>query len=414
MMINKKIALFTLAATLCFQNKGRTQNQLAYKTISTVQHNLPIAPVATNATIPYAYESISGYTNSMAMLFDSLKMNSVPVQISFTPGLSTQGNQSSRIINSFSFNILGGETGGVSGFELGGLFNINKGYTRGLQIGGLFNLTREYVQGVQIGGLYNNVGERVNGLQVAGIYNQVKQDVKGLQVAGIYNHAASSNGLQVAGITNLTAGHVKGIQVAGITNFAKSVNGVQVAGIVNRTKKLHGVQIGLVNFADTSDGYSIGLVNIVPNGYHKLAITTNEVMQVNAAIKTGTKKLYSMIVAGASAINHEKVYSIGAGLGKEIPVGSSFSINPEATSQYVYLGSFTTFNLLNKFNLDLHLNIGKHLSVFGGPSFSAYYKEKHLPIPGYKSTLPKSTYNTFRVAENVDGWIGWNAGISFF
>ncbi|TDH29051.1 hypothetical protein EXU57_02965 [Segetibacter sp. 3557_3] len=413
-MIYRKFGLAILTAGLLSTQTSDAQENSRYTTLYQHTTQQTTTPRLYNGS-PKPLTLVTEVAfNSMSILFDSLKMNGVPFQISFTPGLSTQGRYSTKIINSFSFNILGGETGGTSGFELGGLFNLNKGYTRGLQIGGLFNLTRDYTQGVQIGGLYNKVGAGVTGLQIAGIHNLVNGDLNGLQVGGIYNHANSGEGLQVAGISNYLNKHMRGIQVAGIANFARAVDGVQVSGIVNRTKKLRGVQIGLINIADTSDGYSIGLINIVPRGYHKLAITTNEVMQVNATLKTGTKQLYSMILAGASAVNHDKVYSFGAGLGKEIAISNLFSLNPEVSAQYVYLGSFRKFNLLNKFNLDLHVNLGKHLSIFGGPSFSAYYKEQHLPVPGYKSTLPAATYHTFRVARNVDGWIGWNAGISFF
>ena len=48
------------------------------------------------------------------------------------------------------------------------------------------------------------------------------------------------------------------------------MNGLQLSAGVNYTRKLKGVQIGIVNIADTSEGYSIGLINIVRKGYHKL------------------------------------------------------------------------------------------------------------------------------------------------
>jgi hypothetical protein len=58
---------------------------------------------------------------------------------------------------------------------------------------------------------------------------------------------------------------------------------VQIAGVFNYSKKLKGVQIGLINIADTSEGYSIGLINIVLKGYHKLSFSANEILNVNAA-----------------------------------------------------------------------------------------------------------------------------------
>ncbi len=49
-----------------------------------------------------------------------------PYQVSVIPGVSTNGALNSQVINNFSFNILGGYSGGTNGFELGGLFNIDK------------------------------------------------------------------------------------------------------------------------------------------------------------------------------------------------------------------------------------------------------------------------------------------------
>src|SRR5690606_1006500 len=44
-------------------------------------------------------------------------------QISFTPGLSSQGLFNSQVVNQVSLNIIGGHTAGVNGIEVGGVFN---------------------------------------------------------------------------------------------------------------------------------------------------------------------------------------------------------------------------------------------------------------------------------------------------
>jgi hypothetical protein len=283
-----------------------------------------------------------------------------------------------------------------------------------VQVGGIFNLTG-YVEGVQVAGIHNYVAGDVNGVQVGGINNIVQRSTNGLQIAGIYNHVKNEvKGIQVSGITNYAKTKVNGIQVSGIVNVSKEVNGMQVGGIFNYTKKLRGVQIGLVNFANESTGYSIGLLNFVPNGYHKLVISTNEVFQANAAYKSGNNKLYTIILGGISTRDNARAYSFGLGLGKEITLTNLLSINPEISSQYVYLGSFKDYNSLNRINFDFHLNFGKHLSIFAGPVLSGYYEETKNPFPGYKKDLTKTGYNTFKISNNMLGWIGWNAGISFF
>ena len=129
-----------------------------------------------------------------------------PYQVSFTPGLSSQGKLSAQVTNNISLNILGGYTGGVNGVEVAGLFNINKRSVRYAQAAGLLNINGESMFGAQAAGLHNTVLGGVTGVQAAGISNIVRRQLNGVQVAGIYNHVSNT---------------VSGIQVAGISNFAK-------------------------------------------------------------------------------------------------------------------------------------------------------------------------------------------------
>jgi hypothetical protein len=324
-----------------------------------------------------------------------------PFQISFTPGLSTHGKLSPQVINNASLNVLGGYTGGVNGGEVAGLFNMNRRYMQGGQVAGLFNLTGGYVSGAQVAGIYNLVLDNVSGAQVAGITNTV---------------TGSLAGVQISGINNYTKNTVKGVQIAGITNFGgKETKGVQVSGILNYTKKLYGVQIGLINIADTSNGYSIGLINIIKKGYHKLSLSYNEVMPFNAAFKTGNNKLYSILLGGINTGSNDKLYSFGYGLGAEWKITNGFSINPEITSQYLYQGSWDYTNLLNKFTLNLNLRVNKFVSIFGGPSFNVFYSDQTEPVDGYKYSLAEDYHKfTFGNSEHLSGWIGWNVGVNLF
>jgi hypothetical protein len=339
-----------------------------------------------------------------------------PYQVSLTPGLSTQGKLSPQVINNVSLNVLGGYTGGVNGVEVGGLFNINKRSVKYAQAAGLFNIIGEDMLGAQAAGINNTVLGSVTGVQAAGISNVVNEQLNGVQAAGIYNHVSDTvRGIQVAGISNFAKERVNGMQVSGIGNIAyRDMNGVQVGGIFNYAKRLRGVQIGLINIADSSDGYSIGLINIILKGYHKLAITSNELTNVNAGFKTGNKKLYSILMACINYGSDAKMYSFGYGIGKEMALNNHLSLNPEVSTQYLYRGSIFDLNLLGRFNLDLHINFGKHFSIFGGPSFNAYYTDQQIDVPGYKSSLPKEGFKTFKVTSQTQGWIGWNVGLSIF
>lgn len=341
-----------------------------------------------------------------------------PFQVSVIPGVGSHGKLSSQVVNNFSLNLFGGYTAGTNGLEIGGLFNIDKKEVKYVQVAGLFNAVGGQVKGLQVAGINNLVLDSVKAVQVAGLNNVVRGKMSGLQIAGIYNHVTDSvKGLQVGGVGNFSRKKVSGMQIAGVANVSsKQIDGVQVAGVINYAKKLRGVQIGLINIADTSEGYSIGLINIVLKGYHKLSFSVNEILNVNAAFKTGNSKLYSILQAGINAGDSNRVYSFGYGLGSEFPLNKkkSLTLNPELSSQYLYMGSWNYTNILNRLNLNLNVKLNKYVSFFAGPSFSVYISDQKTGISGHRFPVPPSGYNTFKFSNKVNGWFGWNAGINFF
>ncbi len=339
-----------------------------------------------------------------------------PFQFSVTPGLSTHGKLSPQIVNNFSLNMFGGYSGGLNGVELGGLFNLDKKNVQYFQAAGLFNLVGGNVTGVQLAGINNTVINNVSGFQAAGINNYVKGKVQGVQIAGINNHVSDTvKGVQVAGIANFANKKVNGLQIGGIGNFSRrEMNGVQIAGIFNYAKRLHGLQIGLINVSDSSDGYSIGLLNFVAKGYHKISVYGNEVMNANVTLKTGNSKLYSMLMGGMNLSDSSKLYAFGFGLGHDFIFSKTFSLSAELSSKYLYLGDWSYTNLLNKFSLNLNVHLNKYVSLFAGPTLNGYYSDQTSAIKGYKLNIPSANYGTFNFSKNVNGWIGWNAGITFF
>lgn len=339
-----------------------------------------------------------------------------PVQGSVIPGVSTNGKMNSQVINNFSFNLFGGYSGGVNGFEMAGLFNIDKKSVQYVQLAGLFNSVGGSVRGVQLGGLSNTVLDSLHGAQLGGISNYVRKDFIGWQLAGIYNHVGTSmKGWQAAGIANFTNHKTQGVQLAGIANISsRQVNGVQIAGVFNYTRRLNGVQVGLINVTDSSTGYSIGLINIVFKGYHKLALSSDEVLNVNAAFKTGSSKLYSILLAGANVDTSKKAFGFGYGLGSEFSFNKRLAINVEATSRYLYLGTWDYLNLQNKLNILLNIKFGKYFSIYAGPSYSVFISDQKAAIPGYKSNIPFDNIHKNEFSSRITGWIGWTAGLHLF
>ncbi len=363
-----------------------------------------------------------------------------PVQASITPGLSSHGMLSGQVINNLSLNILGGYTAGVEGVEAGGLFNINKKYTKGVQAAGLFNLVGMSVTGVQAAGVYNGVLDSVKGIQAGGLANFVIKDFSGIQAGGIGNFVRGGfsgvqaagllnfvlgtvQGVQTGGLINISGNNVGGIQVAGLMNAAgRNMDGMQVsallniagsgmrgvqAGVVNFARKQMGFQFGLVNVADTSAGVSIGLINIVrKNGVHSLSVSSNEIMDWNLVIKTGTPKFYT-IIQGARNLG-------GIGFGREYTLSDRLSLNPEILGFYLYQGSWDYTNSIGRINLILAGRINKFISVFAGPSFNVLYSDQDKTFEGYELVTDRIKMSGISGNEKFHRWIGWNAGITLF
>ena len=369
-----------------------------------------------------------------------------PFQLSLFPGVSTQGKMNPQVINNFSFNLFGGYSGGVGIVELGGVFNLDKKDVQYFQAAGVTNIVGGKIKGIQVAGLNNTVlgdaeaaqfamaanivNGRMEGGQFSLIYNHVLGTMNGVQASGILNFTNKEfTGTQLAGASNISPKRVIGTQLAGMFNFAESIKGTQIAGLVNiaakkttgtqiaglfnYTRKLKGVQIGLINIADSLDGLSIGLLNISKNGYHKVSVGTNEVFDLNVALKTGSHKLYSILLGSINLDKRDKTYSLGFGLGRENKLGRLVAVNTELTTQQIYLGVKNATNVLTRLQANLNLKISRHIAVYLGPAYNVYYSDQTIPANDYKFNIPNRS-KAHRLGDKVSGWIGWNAGIHLF
>lgn len=353
-----------------------------------------------------------------------------PFQASLTPGLSSHGGMSTSVVNKFSLNILGGYTAGVDGFEMAGVFNLNKGDVGVVQVAGGFNVVGGNVRGFQISGVYNEVRKNVvgvqvstlnkvngtaEGFQISAVANLVDKDFKGVQVTGLLNVGKEDiDGVQVAAFGNVGAKMMNGLQIAGIGNSVQgTLRGVQISGIFNYVKKNTGFQIGLINVADTSTGVSLGLLNIVRTGYHKISLSGNELINANLALKTGNANLYTIFLLGKNFVDHERIETFGLGFGHDFFAGKRLSIGVEATAQQLYLGNWDYANILTKFQTNLQIRIFKGLSIYGGPTLNYYISDapEGSSAKGYKQQIASSRSKTI---EGHKAWFGWNAGITIF
>lgn len=312
---------------------------------------------------------------------------SSPYQISLIPGLSTHGMYNSQIVNHMSFNLLGGYTAGIDGFEVAGIFNINRKSMRFLQAAGIFNLVGDSTKGIQMAGVYNHVLNDASGLQVGGLLNQshtfsygiqlaglanIDSTAKGLQVACIINKSNTDKGAAIAGLTNI-ARDSSSIQLAGILNVGGNVSGMQLAAFLNVAKKVKGFQVGFINIADSSD-YQIGILNISKDGGKSVAVSTDENLYAHIDFRSGGNVLYSLLGVGYTFGPNKDRYLLDIGLGAHIANNKRFFLNGE----YV-------FTLSTDFNKDLNyigsikvlagLKLNKHLGLFAGPSINLTSQE---------------------------------------
>ncbi|WP_017258155.1 peptidase associated/transthyretin-like domain-containing protein [Pedobacter arcticus] len=449
-----------------FKLKIKTNNQAIRLTVTKDQYKeitvtmLPAVTVGRNDSAQYGFQPGNGV---IATYFGKVFVSSrqrvqninlagffsqSPVQVSFIPGLSTHGFYNSQMVNTVSLNALAGYSAGVNGVELAGLFNVNKYNVKNFQGAGLINTVGGTVDGVQLAGIGNVVLDSVQAFQGAGIFNAVKSNFSGVQMAGIVNaNKGTLNGTQMAGIANLSGKQVKGTQLAGIVNVSvkglkgaqfagignttikpvngwqmagiynvsvDSLKGGQLAGIVNYTKKLKGFQMGLVNIADTLEGVSLGLLNLSKNGYHKLAISSNEVTNVNLALITGNAKLYTAIRAGYNLSDTAKVFSFGVAMGHDFVLSKKLAIGAQMSYDQLYLGSWKHSSSLVKAGTNVQLQLIKGLALFAGPYYNVYFTNQTNKFKNYSYPILNRGLAYHSYSNKVKGWIGFEAGIRLF
>jgi len=317
----------------------------------------------------------------------------VPIGFDVLPlgGSSTLGRGDD--VRHLSFNLIGGYSGALSGFELAGVANIERAYVHGAQLAGVANVVGGAVDGAQLAGVVNVAGASVRGAQLAGVVNTAGGGVAGAQLAGSLNIAGSDvDGYQVAGAANVTAGGVDGAQVAGALNVAGDVRGAQVAGALNvadgvagvqiapfnlATGRVRGAQIGVVNMAEDAD-FSLGLVNLLWDGRWTLDAWSGDAGLANLALRNGSRYTHSFLTVGHLAFGSRSVWSAGFGTGFHIPAGGSLAIDVDLIARALHAGGIrrgSHDNFLGTLRATLDWQPVSWFSVFMGPAANCLVSE---------------------------------------
>ncbi len=271
-----------------------------------------------------------------------------PAQLTFAYPLGTNGVNALNYSNHLSFNILFGLNGGVDGAEFGGVFNFTKGDVRWAQLAGVFNM---------------NTG-----------------DTRGVQLAGVFN-----------------------------VNF-NEFSGLQAA-VLNYSRRVKGVQLGVVNIAESPEGVvPVGLINIIKGGHYEVEMSGGDVVYANLNYKMGVERFYSIIKAGFSSFNSAPVYSAGVGLGGAIRISEKHSINIDAsTSSIIYNNTLPIDkrNALHKLDVNYKLELLPNVFLLLGPSLNVYLAE------GDTLPVPYTIYSAASAGTNTSVWVGANAGLAY-
>ena len=160
-----------------------------------------------------------------------------------------------------------GCAGDMTGIALGGLAAGAGRRLRGIALGGLAAGSAAGVDGIAVGGLGVGSGGDLQGIAVGGLGIGFGGTIRGLAVAALGVAAArirgavaalAAGGQDVEGVVIAPAyfdaindGQFTGFSVSAFNRIRGDQRGL-VIGIVNYAARLHGVQIGLLNWADNN------------------------------------------------------------------------------------------------------------------------------------------------------------------
>lgn len=304
-------------------------------------------------------------------------------QVTFAYPIGSNGIASIDKLNNFSLNLLYGVNGGVNGFEIGSIFNFNKGAVKGVQLSGISNI---------------NTG-KTSGFLISGILNVNMESTSGLLLAGVLNYSKdNSNGFQLS-IANIASNEMNGFQL----------------GIFNYSKKLKGTQLGIINYtSECEKSLPIGLISIVKNGLFELEVTGNELLFANINFKMGVNKFYTIYKTGYSVYKNKPVFSYGLGIGSKVldfdksKISLDFSVN-----QIVFNNNFKSKrNILGKVDFNYQRHISDKFSLLLGPSLNLYVSNEKVDGQYGTLTIPYTIYTRELYNGKLFSWIGFNAGLS--
>jgi len=326
------------------------------------------------------------------------------------------GKEVSGLQGAGFINFAGGNLSGVQG---SGFYGHIRGELRGIQGSGFACNTDGKASGVQGSSFFNRAGGGFSGVQGAGFFNLAGKKSVGLQGAGFINIAKKLNGMQASGVVNL-AKKINGAQMTSFFNSADTLAGLQASGFINRAGLVKGVQLGIINIADSCAGAPIGIFNFIRKGYHQLCFYTTETFRTNISYRGGTQKLYTTLMAGAnaSAFPDTSLYTFGLGMGSTLINGRKISFDIDVLAQQVGFGTyFGEINMIYSAGLSLDWKFSRKACLFAGITYNNYLVDSSTTQ--YRDVFSKLVRDiqdeqTPGTNLNLKTWVGFKAGIRLF
>jgi len=349
---------------------------------------------------------------------------------------------------------------GMTGTQVSGLGNVSLGDLDGVQVSGGINITHGEVKKAQVAAAIN-YAQSVKGGQVAAGLNVALDSVGGGQVGFGANYARNVSGGQVSFGANVAPGHVSGGQVGFGLNYAGNVTGGQfsfganiVPGIVdagqvgfglnyagnvtggqfsfganivpgtvnggqvgalNFARRAYGGQVGVINLSDTLSGFAIGFLTISLKGYHRVDLTTSDVMPLSIQVRTGTRGFHNILGYSPSVTPGER-WGFLYGIGTEPHIGKNGFLNIDLTGEQVVEQRewVDAVNILGRFSVSYGVNITEHVTLSAGPVLNTLFSDWRDHGTGvYLSALPPAEpplqWRSGWTA--ISGWYGWKAAV---
>lgn len=326
--------------------------------------------------------------------------------------LTVAGNYAGGDLHGFQGSVGFNSAAGVKGAQASVGANIASGErVGGAQMTVGANVAKE-IRGIQAS-VGANIAEQMQGAQASVGANIVEQ-MQGAQMTVGANIAERLSGAQMSVGVNL-AERVGGAQMSHV-NIAGAVRGAQIGMVNVTTGRVHGLQLGLFNYADEADA-SLGLIGATRKGGVRPMVWTSDVGLLHAGLRFDARYTYTFLDAGFFPFGNGESGCFGLGIGARIQVSERFWLDTDIGSQLVFMDKpFRGNPSLHQYRLLGRWQFKERLALFAGPTFNVLTHWDIDDHPDQAGRRPGYDYNVYRYDGGHVGvmlWPGFAAGALF-